>query len=165
MATNARGFKKSLPITLLHQRNPLLSLQHEFERTVDAFNNMLEISPLSIKSYEELTINPAIDVVEDEKNFKVEIEMPGVGEEDIKVSIDDGLLTVRGEKGTSKLDKDKNYLMREIGYGYYERSIPLPESADITQAKASFRKGMLWVNIPKKAVSSKGTRELKIEKA
>ena len=86
-------------------------------------------------------------------------------EEDVKVSVSDGILTVKGEKTTSKQDQDKNYLMREINYGCYERNIPLPDSADLSKVQASFKKGMLWVNIPKKAEAIKERREIKVEKA
>ncbi len=105
-----------------------------------------------------------MDIVDDKENLKIEVEMPGMGEEDIKVSIADGILTIRGEKETSKKDEGKNYVRREIGYGSYERTIPLPDSVDVEKAKASFKKGMLWVTIPKKPESVKRSRELKIEK-
>lgn len=116
------------------------------------------------EGFENLILNPSMDIVDDKENLKIEVEMPGMGEEDIKVSIADGILTIRGEKETSKKDEGKNYVRREIGYGSYERTIPLPDSVDVEKAKASFKKGMLWVTIPKKPESVKRSRELKIEK-
>lgn len=91
--------------------------------------------------------------------------MPGMDEKDVTVSLKDNLLTVHGEKSISKKDERKNYIAREISYGRYERSITLPQSADGEKVSASFKKGMLWVTIPKKADSKGNGRQIKIEKA
>lgn len=159
--------KKEIEMSMINIKNnkhPLASLQNDFERTMNTFQNLFDAPQFSEKALEELSIKPSIDVVDDKDHFKIEAELPGVGEEDIKVSISDGLLTIRGEKNVSKQDKGKNYLMREIGYGSYERTITLPDSVDLDKATASFKKGMLWVNIPKKAETVKRSRDLKIEK-
>jgi HSP20 family protein len=102
--------------------------------------------------------------VEDKDSFKIEAEMPGLGEDDINVNIADGQLTIKAEKKTSRQDKDKNYIAREIGYGSYERTIALPDTVNIDQAKASFKKGMLWIIIPKKAEAMQRSREIKVER-
>lgn len=149
------------PTAILKTRliNPLQRIQHALDRTMDDFEWPL----LSERAFEHLVITPAIDIVDDSEHFKVEAEMPGMGERDIEVNIDDGILNIKGEKTTSKKDKDKNYLMREINYGCYERSIRLPDSVDLSQAKASFKKGMLWIDIPKKAEAVKSSKKLKVE--
>lgn len=157
-------WKKSMPIAVeSRHKNPFVTLQNELDKAMRDFYSLFA-TPSVFDKFEGLTINPSIDLVEDKDSFKVEAEMPGLGEEDIKVSIGDGILTIRGEKTASKQDENKNYISREINYGYYERSIALPDSADIDKAKASFKKGMLWVTIPKTAEAAKKSRELKIEK-
>jgi len=162
---NLINWKKSVPVSIekIQRKNPFIGLQSELDKTMRDFYNMFEM-PSVFDKFEGLTISPLIDLVDDKGSFKIEAEMPGLGEEDIKVSISDGMLTIRGEKTTSKQDEDKNYLSREISYGCYERSIALPDTVDIDKAKASFKKGMLWVNIPKKAEAVKKTRELKVER-
>lgn len=144
--------------------NPFMSLQAELYKAMRDLNSLFESSNKNLSSFANLTISPAVDIVEDKDNFKVEVEMPGIGEEDIKINIADGLLTIKGEKTTSKKDEGKNYISREINYGSYERTIELPDSVDIDKAKASFKKGMIWVLIPKKAGTAKQSREIKIEK-
>jgi len=159
------GWKKSLPIGIgKSHANPLLSLQEEFNKVLGDFYSDFESPSTGLNIFEGLTINPSIDIVEDDKSFKVEAEMPGMGENDVKVEIRDGKLFIKGEKEVSKKDKSKNYVMREIGYGSYERSILLPESADIEKATASFKKGMLWIDIPKKSGALTQSRELKVQK-
>ncbi|CZN70874.1 T786P28D [Legionella pneumophila] len=58
-----------------------------------------------------------MDVVEDKDHYSIELEMPGMDEKDIKVSLADNILTISGEKSTSKKNEDKKYLSREISYG------------------------------------------------
>ena len=164
---NLLNWKKNVP-TKEGESNPFWGLQHEFAKTINSFNKLLQAPDLSSHGFENLMINPSIDVVEDNTTFKVEVEMPGVGEENIHVFLDEGMLVIKGEKSVSRKDQDKskNYIAREIGYGSYMRSIALPEYVDTAKASASFKKGMLWVVFPKKSQqsSSKTPHELKITK-
>lgn len=156
--------KKNIPISI-RDSHPLQSIQRELDKAMAGFDRWFEPFNFPKSGFEELTLLPAVDIVDDQNEFKIEAEMPGMGEENIKVSINNGILTIKGEKSTSKQDKDKNYMIREIRYGTSERNIPLPEGIDIDKAKASFKKGMLWVTIPKKPEYVKGSREIQIEKA
>jgi len=152
--SNLANLKKNIPN----------SLQQEIDKAMNQINDWFQTSTWP-DHFEDLKLSPAIDLVDDKDNFKVEVEMPGMGEEDVKVSIHDGYLNIRGEKSTSKQDKGKNYIIREISYGNYDRSIALPDSVDVDQAKASFKKGMLWVTIPKKNQRVQKSREIPVIKA
>lgn len=157
-------WKKSVPISIQSRKNPFLSLQSELDRAMADFYNLFAMPSISADKFENLNLTPSINLVDDKDSFKVEAEMPGLGEEDVKVAISDGMLTIKGEKTVSSKNEKKNYLSREIHYGRYERSVALPDSVDVEKAKASFKKGMLWVTIPKKADIVKKSRELKVEK-
>lgn len=168
-------------INILHERKkvpslftrrsllPSADISSDFNRTIDTFTNLFNqlLSPLSgtFGTFENIKLYPSVDVVEDDDRYKVELEMPGMDEENIKVSLDRNVLTITGEKSVSKKNEEKNYLHREINYGFYERSVLLPEGLDTDQAKASFKKGMLWVSIPKNKELMANKKELKIEKA
>ncbi len=141
---------------------PLHDFQQEFDSMFKKFCRSL---PNPIANYLNLNINPSLDIVEDESLFKVELEMPGVDEKNIKVSINDNVLHINASKENSKKDEGKNYIMREIYYGSYERSIPLPDNIDVENAESTFKKGMLWVSIPKKAIDKSKIRELEIKKS
>src|ERR1051326_535892 len=121
--------KKNIPVTVIQHshHNPFLSLQNELNKAMSDFYGLFEPFNFPNERFENLSLSPAIDIVDDKDQFKVEVEMPGMGEKDIQVSINNGLLTIKGEKTTSKQDKDKNYMMREISYGRYERSVSLPD--------------------------------------
>jgi HSP20 family protein len=158
-----RALKKLTPRRSLC--NPLRPLQSELDKLMGEFDPWFEPFNFPSERFEDLALAPAIDIVDDKDHFKVEVEMPGMGEDDINVELSDGLLTIKGEKTVSKKNKDKNYLRREISYGRYERQVELPDTVDIDNASASFKKGMLWVNIPKKPDSIKAKRALKIERS
>lgn len=144
---------------------PFGSLQDELEKIMGSFYSLPAIRHLVPQSFENLILKPAIDVVNDQNSFKVEAELPGLSEKEISVSIGDGMLMIKGEKEISRKDVSKNYIAREIGYGRYERTIALPDRVDIAKAKASFKKGMLWVDIPKRTESLKRMQQVKIDKA
>ncbi len=143
---------------------PFLNIQKEFN---DLFRRVYRGSPatsIDAVEYTNRALAPYCDIVDDEDHFKVEFEMPGVDEKNIKVSIKNGILTVIGSKETSSKDDGKNYLMREINYGSFERQIALPENVDPSNAEATFKKGMLWVSIPKKSNDKSEIHELNVQK-
>lgn len=163
---NIFDWKKSVPVSFSRgYTHPFIPFKSEFNKALSEFYNSFDLPQVSQKLFENLSINPLVDIVEEKNNFKIEMEMPGLDEKDIQVSIKDGILFVKGEKTTSKKDKDVNYLSREINYGSYERSVLLPESADFEKASASFKKGMLWITIPKKTGAKITEHSIKIEKA
>lgn len=148
--------------------NPFSSLQTEINRLFDDFfnNGGLQTSSLLPSSWaEEQEIIPAVDIVENDKSFKVEAELPGMKQDDVEVTINNNYLTIKGEKKASKEDKDVNYVRRERYYGSYQRTIALPETADADKAKATFKKGVLWIDIPKKAEAVKPSRKVQIKEA
>lgn len=161
---NLLNWRRNIPISKGQQHNPLMRIQTALDKAMEDFSRAFEWHSYPSKEFENLVISPAIDIVDEKDHFKIEAEMPGMGEDDIEVSINNGILTIRGEKETSKQDKDKNYFLREISYGSYERNIQLPDSVDVDKAKASFKKGMLWVDIPKKPEAVKQSRKIAVEK-
>lgn len=155
---------KKIPASIRPKKETIEAFQTQFDKAVSDFYSLIRSPRFSLTSFEDLSLSPSVDLVEDEKSFKVECEMPGLDENDITVEVKDGKLWIKGEKETSFKDKNKNYVLREIGYGSYERSILLPKNLDLDKATASFKKGMLWVAIPKIGQSLPSARKLKIEK-
>ncbi len=90
-----------------------------------------------------------IDVREEEKNYMVEAELPGVNKEDINISVDDGILTIAVKHEENKEEKDKNYIHRERRYTSMKRRLMLGD-ADGTGVKAKLNDGLLEITIPKK---------------
>jgi len=160
---NLLKWKNATPIPIEFFRNPFLSLQHDVDNAFRDFYDIFSSNKSGLEQFEKLELLPSMDIVEDADNFSVQVEMPGMDEKDIKVSFSDNALTISGEKSISKKNENKQYLSREINYGKYERVISLPSTVDVDKAKASFKKGMLWVVLPKKAETKNRSRDIKIE--
>lgn len=164
--SSLRKWRKNPSLLSEQGFSPLIELSPNLHHALNELSELFNASKLSpLEQFDHLKITPAIDLVEDGETYKVEVEMPGMGEEEIKVSFSENLLTIQGEKTVSRKNKDKNYVSREISYGRYERSITLPLNADTEKATASFKKGMLWVVIPKKSSNKESTKEIHVTKA
>ena len=92
---------------------------------------------------------PAVDVAEDAEKIHVKVEVPGMDEKDLRIHYEDGLLTISGERQFEKMD-DRNYHRIERSYGSFVRSFSLPRSVDGASIAASYRNGVLEIEIPKK---------------
>jgi HSP20 family protein len=93
---------------------------------------------------------PQVDVTETEKDIKVSADIPGVEPKDIDVSLEDGMLTIKGEKKYEREEKEKGQYRMERSYGSFERAIELPAEVDESKAKAEFKKGVLRLTLPKR---------------
>ena len=108
--------------------------------------------PFVQEEVQPTTWNPPVDVHEENNQIFVKVEVPGIDEKDLRVSFEDGVLTVTGERQFERKD-DRNYHRIERAYGSFSRSFTLPRSADATQIKAEYRSGVLEIVIPKKEES------------
>lgn len=92
---------------------------------------------------------PAVDVHEEENQFVVLADLPGVKKDQINVSYDNGVLTIEGQRQTEKEKKDKGFVRLERSYGQFARSIHLGNNVDSSKIKAQFKDGVLEISIPK----------------
>lgn len=93
---------------------------------------------------------PRLNVSESEKEVKVEAELPGLDEKDIKVELDQDSLVLSGEKKALEEQKDDQWYRAEHSYGRFHRVIPLPADVDGEKAKAKFKNGVLTITLPKR---------------
>jgi HSP20 family protein len=91
---------------------------------------------------------PAIDVVRENGNLVVRADIPGIKPEEVKIEVEDDILTVSGEHEEQKEEKDKNYVRRERRYGSFSRSMALPPGVEATTNKAKTHDGVVEVTIP-----------------
>ena len=92
---------------------------------------------------------PRVDIAETDKEFTINAEIPDVKKEDVKVTVDNGVLSIRGERRQEKEEKGKKFHRIERAYGIFTRSFKLPANIDETKIDAEFKDGMLRHNIPK----------------
>ena len=101
---------------------------------------------------EEITLAdwmPLADITEDEKEYLIKAELPELKKEEVKVTVENDVLTISGERKFEKEEKKKKYHRVERGYGTFMRSFALPDDADGKKVKAEFKNGLLTVHLPK----------------
>ena len=90
-----------------------------------------------------------VDVAETDSDVTVKATLPGTKPEDVEITVSEGVLTIRGESRHEETTDKENYRRREIRYGAFSRSLPLPASVDQEQAEAEFTDGVLRIRLPK----------------
>src|SRR5205085_10902516 len=105
---------------------------------------------------------PVADITEDEKEYLIRAELPDLKKEDVKVTVENGVLTISGERKFEKEEKKKKYHRVERAYGRFVRSFTLPDDADANGVKAEFKDGMLTVHLPKNEKAKPKQIEVKV---
>jgi len=110
-------------------------------------------------------ISPNLDVAESDKAYEIAVELPGVAEKDLDVTVSDGVLAIKGEKRSESEEKDKNYHRVERSYGSFERRLTLPAEVDAEKIDAGFANGVLMVTIPKAEGAKETVKKIAIKSA
>jgi HSP20 family protein len=105
---------------------------------------------------------PLVDITEDDKEYLIKAELPEVKKEDVKVTVENGTLTMTGERKFEKEEKDKKYHRIERAYGSFMRSFTLPEGAAGDKVSADFKDGVLKVHLPKSAEAKPKSIDVKV---
>jgi HSP20 family protein len=92
---------------------------------------------------------PAVDVAENENEVQVKVELPGISKDDVKITMQENILTIRGEKKQENETKNSEYRRVERSYGSFQRSFTLPTSVKHDEIEASYKDGILTVTLPK----------------
>lgn len=92
---------------------------------------------------------PSVDLKETDNGYEIDVNVPGMKKDDIKVELDGNTLHISGEKHQKDEDKDKTYHRVESEYGYFHRSFNLPESAKTEDINAEYEEGVLKIQVPK----------------
>ena len=107
--------------------------------------------------------SPEVDITEDEKEYLVKTDLPETKKEEIKVNVEEGVLSISGERKTEKEEKDKKFHRILRSYGTFMRSFTLPDDADGAKIKAEFKEGVLKVHMPKNPIAKPQATEVKVE--
>jgi len=140
-------------MTLLTRWEPFREFSTQQDR-VNRLNRLFRESYNTEGPEEALTTTsyaPPVDIYEDEHNITLKLEVPGIDEKDIDVRIEGNTLTVHGERKIEKEEKEENFRRVERQYGEFTRSFTLPSSVDPGQVTAHYDKGILKINLAKKA--------------
>ncbi len=136
---------------------PFGLLRREIDQLFDDFTRGFTLEPFRmLEGLSRKTFRPVVDVTEADKSVKVTVELPGMDEKDIELSVKDGQLTIRGEKHEEKEEKKRGHYRMERSFGEFMRTVVLPVGVDTDKVTAEFKKGVLSVTIPR-------TREARTE--
>jgi len=143
-----------------------LSIQYKnrlFEQTFNGFG----ITPygFNLPRFSKLAdglIKPTLDLGASDKEYTITVEVPGVSEKDIQLEIVNDILTIRGEKKQEEEEKKKDYYRLERSYGTFQRVLSLPEDVDQNGVKATFKKGVLTITLPRKTLPESEVRKITV---
>ena len=134
---------------LFRTRNPLKELE-DFERRLAAMLGTQE--PTGHGGKEVLTLaqwSPLVDITEDDKEYLIKAEFPGSKKEDVRLTVENAILAISGERTFEKEEQGRKYHRIERAYGRFVRRFSLPEDADGSRVSADYADGMLQVHLPK----------------
>jgi HSP20 family protein len=151
------------PLARSFEGDPFLSLHREMNRLFDDVFRGFDAPALTARMAPFGAGWPKLEIAETDTTLKVSAEVPGMEEKDIEVLLDDGTLTIRGEKTSATGDKDKQF--SEHFYGKFERRIPLAVPVAADKVTAAFKNGLLTVTLPKTAPPASSSKRIAIEPA
>lgn len=139
----------------------------EMDEIQKRFNSIFVLAPQRANAGKEETMTvaqwlPLVDITEDEREYLIKAELPEVRKEDVKVTVENGVLTISGERKFEKEEKDKRYHRVERAYGSFTRSFNVPDDADDTKVGAEFKDGVLTVRLTKSEKARPKSIEVKV---
>ena len=138
----------------------------ELEEMSDRLNRMFNRQDLPQANAKETMVvadwAPSVDISETDGEYQIKAEIPDVKKEDVKVTLEDGVLTIQGERKHEKEEKGKKYHRVERSYGSFARSFTLPDLVDEEKVKAEFKDGVLNLQLPKSEKAKPKAIEVKV---
>lgn len=142
------------------EQNPFLSLHREINRVFDDAFRGFDTRLPAFGSFAAGAGWPNVEISETDNEVRVTAEIAGMDEKDIELLLEDGVLTLRGEKRAENEDKSRHF--SERFYGRFERRIPLGSEVEEDKANASFKNGVLTVTLPKSATAQSKIKRIAI---
>lgn len=109
-------------------------------------------------------VAPAAEASSDDSLYRISMELPGVAEQDIDISVDDGVVTVKGEKRTSREEKGETWYFSERQFGSFSRSFRLPGDADQARVAADLKDGVLTISVAKRGPEAASAKKVAISR-
>jgi HSP20 family protein len=149
-------------MTALTRWNPFREMEELQNRLLSAFN----LAPNRRgEGQESITVAewaPLVDIIEDDKEYLIKAELPEMRKDEVKVTVENGVLTISGERKLEKEEKGRRYHRVERAYGSFARSFTLPDDADAEKVGAEFKDGVLKVHVAKSESAKPKQIEVKV---
>lgn len=137
---------------------PMRDFDHLSNRFQRFFDDLPGFHPMDRDSF-----SPRIDISENENNLHIDAEIPGVPKENLKITLQDNILTIEGEKKNVNKEKDKQFYREERSFGKFKRSFTLPVEVDSDKVDAKFENGMLQIELKKHEPKEAKERVIKLK--
>src|SRR5262245_46427350 len=146
--------------------DPFSAFRAEMDSLFDRFLGGLPVFPRMFGTSGDrgFAITPHMDVKETDKEIVVETDLPGIDEKNVSLALQDGVLTIRGERKHEHDEEKENYRVSERRYGSFQRSVRLPDTVDEDKVEATFNNGVLKVSLPKRPEAIGKQRTIPITK-
>lgn len=150
-----------------HFRQPLAALQHEVDRLFDDFMSGWPFGgagtrPAARPPRLGASGFAAADAVEQERRYLVSLELPGMSEKDIDITLTEDMLTISGEKSGERKEEKENFYLAERQYGSFQRTFRVPPGVDREKIEAKYEKGVLTLTLPKTKEARKQVRRIDV---
>jgi HSP20 family protein len=164
---------QAVPVTRqesLPAADSLLSLQREMDRWFDNLSSAFGLPSVNRNllgsSRPAATLanlyQPQIDVSGDDNGYQIKLNVPGLAEDDLSIEVRDDVLIIRGEQQQQSEDRDKHYYRVERSYGAFQRTLSLPDDADVDEIEAKIDNGVLRLEIPRRESRDQNVRRIEI---
>jgi HSP20 family protein len=164
--TQSRKVKEMNTLNKVITWNPLTEMEQATQNRFNPFflagfpNRMGsgEIHSLTVADW-----SPEVDISQDDHEYLLKADLPEMKKDDVRVTVEDGILSVSGERKCQKEDQKKKFHRIERSFGNFRRSFTLPEDADSTKVTAEFRDGVLKVHLPTTAIVRSKAIDVKVQ--
>jgi len=154
-----------MAMTNITRWNPFREMDDLEKRLSSLFNFAFPTRQQGSGDKESITVaewTPAVDISENDKEYLIKAELPEVEKDEVKVTVENGVLNITGERKFEKEEKGTKYHRIERAYGYFARSFSLPEDADAEKVNAEFKDGILTIHIAKSEKARPKQIEVKV---
>ncbi|MBI3925310.1 MAG: Hsp20/alpha crystallin family protein [Armatimonadetes bacterium] len=141
------------------ERTGPLQLRHELDRMFRDFFR----EPWPTETFGGTTLSPRLNVAETDREYTIELELPGIRKEDVDISLQEGMLVIRGECKQEKEEEGRRFHRVERCYGSFSRSLSLPTDADPEKIQARMDNGILYVTLAKSKEAERKTRKINVK--
>lgn len=145
---------------LMNWPSEVVSMRREINRL---FDNFFRGGIQDDETFFTSAWTPAVDIAEEENEYLVKVELPGVNKDDVKITLESNILTIRGEKKKEKETKDENYHRLERSYGSFQRSFTLPSTVKSDKIDAVYKDGIVSITLPKAEEAKPKQIEVKVK--
>jgi HSP20 family protein len=151
---------------------PMRALRHQIDRLMADFDwpDLRLAWPrkagTSARAWPDLGVAiPPVDLVERNGGYELQAELPGLTGDQVEVKLANGMVTIKGEKSSERVEDEEDYHLRERSYGSFQRSFRVPDNVDADKIQAQFDKGVLKVTLPKSAAAIEKERKIQVKAA